>query len=670
MAMKISTLILRSMRKNIKHYYLYFFALIFSAALYFSFVTLQHNDAIDQLTQSSIKAGAGFKVGAVMLVIIVFFFVFYANQLFLKRRSKEIGLYQIVGMPKSTISYILALENLLLWVAALVTGILIGFLFSRFFALIFLKIIHVDGLVMLDFSFIALVQTLIVFTGLFIIVLIQTTWVVNRSTLLQLFHTTSNSEQKMKKMSPLQLILGALGLAAIVYGYYLSTTIFNINESANENTLFIKMGVVLASVIIGTYFVFRFSIALIMNAIRSSKNGHLSLKDVLAVSPIMHRMKSNALSLSIITVLTALALTVLSLSSITYYSIGAQIEQYTPYDMSVANDEGRVFEESLRAKGIDYRTDHYELLNVPIDFTPVMKNEEAKQASKGNQYFDTIVLKESDVKKKLPSISLNKNEAYILGYNSIFQKIMPLEIGNPMKLRVNNSIKHLKLIGVEAKNSVPSEITYGGKKTIVLSDQLFNQIKTNKQILKQTGWRTYTGYTITNSEQMDKAISIYKKSTKGGIFTSHSKGDFAPEEQFSIKSETYKHSLENIGLLIFVTGFLGLAFLLATGSILYFKQMTEAEEERESFKTLRKIGFTTDEIMKGIRRKQLFSFGIPLVVGVCHSYFAVKSGWMLFGTELVIPLVVTIGIYIVLYSIFAILSTKYYRKIVNDSLPQ
>ena len=80
-----------------------------------------------------------------------------------------------------------------------------------------------------------------------------------------------------------------------------------------------------------------------------------------------------------------------------------------------------------------------------------------------------------------------------------------------------------------------------------------------------------------------------------------------------------------------------MAFLFATGSILYFKQMTEAEEERGSFMTLLKIGFSTDDIMMGIHRKQLFSFGLPLLIGICHSYFAVKSGWMLFGTELVVP---------------------------------
>ena len=85
-------------------------------------------------------------------------------------------------------------------------------------------------------------------------------------------------------------------------------------------------------------------------------------------------------------------------------------------------------------------------------------------------------------------------------------------------------------------------------------------------------------------------------------------------------------------------------------------------------KILRKMGFTTNEIMSGIRRKQLFNFGFPLIIGLAHSYFAVKSGWILFGTELVAPLLITMGIYIVLYSIFAILSAGYYRKVVEAAL--
>ena len=79
------------------------------------------------------------------------------------------------------------------------------------------------------------------------------------------------------------------------------------------------------------------------------------------------------------------------------------------------------------------------------------------------------------------------------------------------------------------------------------------------------------------------------------------------------------------GLLIFITGFLGLVFLISTGSILYFKQMTEAEQERKSYATLRQLGFTVKDIMRGIIRKQAFVFGLPLLIGLLHSVFAIKA---------------------------------------------
>jgi len=107
---------------------------------------------------------------------------------------------------------------------------------------------------------------------------------------------------------------------------------------------------------------------------------------------------------------------------------------------------------------------------------------------------------------------------------------------------------------------------------------------------------------------------------------------------------------------------------MTTGSILYFKQMSEAEEERGSYTILRKIGFAERDIMRGIYMKQAFNFGVPLVIGLLHSYFAVKSGWFLFGTELTAPLWIAMCCYIALYTIFAILSVGYYKKVIRASL--
>jgi len=119
---------------------------------------------------------------------------------------------------------------------------------------------------------------------------------------------------------------------------------------------------------------------------------------------------------------------------------------------------------------------------------------------------------------------------------------------------------------------------------------------------------------------------------------------------------------------MFIVAFLGLAFLITSGCILYFKQMDESEDEKPNYTILRKLGFTEKDLLTGIIIKQLFNFGIPLVVGLLHSYFAVQSGWFLFGTELWTPMIIVMIIYTALYSIFGILSVLYYKKIIKEAL--
>src|SRR5699024_8889227 len=112
--MSFKQLIFRSLKKNLKNYYLYVFALIFGVALYFAFVTLQFDPALDSL-KGTIKGAAAIKTASVMLIAIVAVFLVYANNLFIKRRSKEIGLFQLVGLTKGKIFQILSAENLILY---------------------------------------------------------------------------------------------------------------------------------------------------------------------------------------------------------------------------------------------------------------------------------------------------------------------------------------------------------------------------------------------------------------------------------------------------------------------------------------------------------------------------------------------------------------------------
>jgi len=96
--------------------------------------------------------------------------------------------------------------------------------------------------------------------------------------------------------------------------------------------------------------------------------------------------------------------------------------------------------------------------------------------------------------------------------------------------------------------------------------------------------------------------------------------------------------------------------------------MDESEDEKPNYTILRKLGFTENDLLKGIKIKQLFNFGIPLIVGLLHSYFAVQSGWFWFGTELWTPIIIVMIVYTALYSIFGILSVLYYKKMIKEAL--
>ncbi len=659
--MSLSKLVLRSMKKNMKHYYLYFFALIFSVTLYFSFVTLQNNTEVWAAVQMSGTATAGFKAATYILYFIVLFFVLYANHLFMKRRSKEIGLYQLIGMTKGLIVRLLAIENILLFVGAVIIGMLAGFFSSRVFAMILLRVLEKEALVTMTFSTQALLQSMIVFTILLIIVLIQMAWMIHHVSLLALFSAAKQADERVRRFSALQMVIGFLGLILIAYGYYASTKLFDIESAGN---LFINMIIILATTIGGTFLVFRFSVAFIMNTIRLKKKGHLSIKDVLALTPIMHRMKSNAKSLTLITVLTGVSLGVTTLSYIAYYSSEASAYSQVPGDFILLEEQGERFLEKLEENNIAYDKIDYRLQGVTAAVGQLMSKKQQDNplyTMEGTIY--TIPL--SDYQQSVPEAKLSGNEVILTNYGGYMAEMFPLEKDHDLVVSAGELEETFHFVDIHDKSVISGIVTAGGGGPIfVVTDDMFKSLTTQAALYP---WHHQSTITLKSNEDIATAEKLYIQSNAGIIKAIDDKGETKQYTQSSYEGKR-KDNIESLGLTIFTTAFLGLAFLMTTGSILYFKQMSEAEEERDSYTILRKIGFAEKDIMKGIYMKQAFNFGVPLVIGLLHSYFAVKSGWFLFGTELTAPLWIAMCCYIALYTIFAILSVGYYKKVVRQSL--
>lgn len=653
--MTLRRLVLQSMKKNMRQYYLYFFSLIFGVTLYCSFITLRHNESVQKALTDGSTALAGFETASYLLYFIVTFFVLYANHLFMKRRGKEIGLYQLIGMTKGAVVRLLALENIILFMLAVVIGIGLGFVSSRLFAMILLRMLQVDALVTLSFSMEAVRQSLLLFSILLVIVVLQMAWIISRSSLLKLFNAVKQADERVKRFSAFQFIMGVVGIALIVYGYYESTRLFDLT-----NNLMGRMLLILSTTIGGTYLTFRYSIALLMNAIRMSRKGYLSVVDVLSVTPIMHRMKGSAKSLTLITTLTGLAIGISCLSYISYYSAEKDLREMMPFDYVFINGTETTFTDQLDKEKIDYETKTVELNKVAINIDELVDGEDSFY----NTSYETFVMRLSDFRKFVPDYELNGQNVMLTNFSEMMAKTAPIQLNKDVLVKVGDETMLYNVQDAREDTVVSNSINRGAP-VLVVSDKLFGTLlaKTGEQNVM-----TQTSVDLVNDADLEQAEKLYGAYGNREFVRDYSDDGEPMVGTLQSFEEIRQEYLQIFGLTIFVTAFLGLAFLLSTGSILYFKQMTEADEEKESYTIMRKLGFSTKDMMKGIYAKQAFVFGLTLLIGLLHSYFAVKSGWFLFGSQLTIPLVVTMGLYTFLYAIFAVLTTRYYKKVIDQSL--
>jgi len=272
-----------------------------------------------------------------------------------------------------------------------------------------------------------------------------------------------------------------------------------------------------------------------------------------------------------------------------------------------------------------------------------------------NQEAVSSVVSLSDYKKINPNAQLEEGETIITSYANVLSELLPLE--SKKKIQVKTSEKNYSLFIKEVREDefFLSVLASAGSPVLIVTDELFDEI----QKVQKPEITSQIGINLVNEKDRERAETLFKNLRERKAI------EYDYQKTYK---EYYDENIALNGMTIFVTGFLGLAFLLTTGSILYFKQMGEAEDERESYTILRKIGFSNGEIMRGIYVKQLFNFGMPLLIGLLHSYFAVKSGWWLFGSEMTTPMIIIILFYVAMYTVFGILSVLYYKKIVKEAL--
>ncbi|MCI3923940.1 FtsX-like permease family protein [Paenibacillus sp. TRM 82003] len=639
-------LAIRSMRRNVKHYYLYFFALIFSMSLFFVFASLQHDRQVQSMLDTSVNFVAAFQSAAILLLVIIGIFTVSSNRFFLRRRSREFGLYQLIGLSKGWVARYLFIENVLLGLGALLAGLICGALVSRLFVLILMNILQLDGVPAIRFSVSAAFETAMVFLFIIVITSIQMLVTIYRSTLLQLFQADRQPELSSQPAFMLTAIYSVLGITLIGYGY-------NLSGRMVDEQLVVKALLVLASTITGTYLLFRVTISWCISWLRKRKNGHLGLFDSVSLAPLMHRMKANANSLTLITVLSALTITLVTMAYSFYYSAEQDTRMAMPYDFTFENNplDAQSFQSELKREDISFR--HETIQSIRTKGVVLNPLDETSRREGNILWLPAEQLQSAGADLSVPSYgeAVEYNAWSSLAYDD-----------------ADVSKRHTKEIELQSDDGQTESVLV--KQLVVENimnfDILGNQLLVSEatlQVVEDIMYETadfervrVDTYRISDKADLSLASSIYDEKYKLG---DHDSYDFYTQ---------YKIALQISGLLIFIAAFLGLAFLASTGSILYFKQMTEAEQEEQSFKTLRQLGFDVPMIMKGIARKQIVVFLLPLSIGILHSLFAVKAASFMILSDITVPTLISIGAYACIYVLFALFSLGYYRKIIKNAM--
>ncbi|HCA7064806.1 TPA: ABC transporter permease [Staphylococcus pseudintermedius] len=632
--MRFSAIVLKNFKQNLRHYGIYLFSLMLSIALYFSFVTLKYTDSIANGENAKLlNSSAG--IGEKFLFVIIIIFLMYANRLFIKRRTKSFALFQLIGLSRKDLMRMMMLEQAIIFIGTTVIGLLLGLFGSRLLLLIVKKTAQIPLDIKILFEPAALTVTMILVVISFILIMVQSFIFIKRRSIIQLMYDVQQSEATQANMAKAEMTFGILGIAMIGLGYYLSTIMLK-----NIELTLISAFLILFLTVVGAYFFFRSSVSLIFKSLKRSKRGYVNVTDVVFTASIMHRMKKNAFSLTVIGIISAITITLLSFATISKANIENNVNGLAPHEFTYINEgEAQKLEAYLNAKNIPYNKVVQHVIEVPIVHSGKALHKDVNSLP---------IISDAEVDK----MDVNPGEITLVNYFKVSETFIGLDKG--VTIDLGRKEKHAPLeITETSPYNVLSYRAALGRSVGIIDHKTFEMLKATQIKDKDNPPITQVGFDLKSAKDVVKVESANEQFNQ-----------MLPQSRTSLEKEQLAFS----GMFLFVSGFLGVAFLIAAGCIIYIKQMDENEDEMANYQILRKMGYTHQDMFKGLALKIAFNFGLPLIIGLGHAFFAARAFNTLMNGVDFAPVIFAMTVYAVIYLIFAVLAYYHSRRVIKFSI--
>ncbi|MGT2957690.1 ABC transporter permease [Streptococcus bovimastitidis] len=595
-------------------------------------------------------------LAAVVLTIFATIMEIYSYNFLLKQRSREFGLYNILGMTKKQIGFVSILELWILFLAVITIGSIASYIFSHLFYLIFVNLVHYNKL-QLEIAPIAFVQTSIVFALIFVLLMTIGLFKVRQTSPLMLFKDQEQGEKEPKG----NILLAFLAIIAISIGYYISITSTKLAALAVLYRFFIAV----IFVIIGTYLFYIAFMTWYLKHKRSQKAYFYQPEHFVSTSQMIFRMKQNAVGLANITLLAVMAFVAIATTTALYSNTEYQTKEIFPKNSKITiqgknqKDLKKNFEKALlipldRSAG-EFTT--YESAMVSFNLSD-SKVEKVTAAELKNPNFAKMtysyLITADDFKKignKVPDLAENEILFFKQKDRSRLEKLDFLGIS--LKIKENlKSVKHPDTVN-----------TYNPTVIVVKDQKVFNQLLTlyNRYTKEPVASELVVLGDLTQNqiaEVLDKSGVL----SLNGHYVAHL------EQRAQFKKGFYAIT----GGFLFTGFILGLSFILGAALIIYYKQYTEGHLDQKSYKILQEVGMSSLQVKKTINSQLLLVFFTPLAFAILHFMVALvmlKQMLLNFGVtdSSMIYLVsgLTILIIVCLYFLIYRFTSRTYYKIIE-----
>ena len=599
--------------------------------------------------------------GVVMVAIFAFIFVMYANGFLIKRRNKEFALYGILGLEKKHIRKILFIEYSVLFICALIIGIIGGYIFGKvtFIALNYLLKDTAGSLMDFPFSMKACVSTAVLAFVLFVITLIRNNIKIYLATPVQLLGNQHKGEGEPKNRY-LFLLLGFILLGA---GYAIALTVQGILSSL---VYFFSAALL---VLFGTYLLYISFSIFILKLQRRNEKFYYKPTHFLSVSGLLYRMKANAVSLASVSILSTGVLITLSVTAAIYSTIQKTVDYVMPRDYSLSSDEIVTTENKDEIEHIlytaanqglevsngiedDYVSYGYETAaNRVGDELTVLKSEQALKP-----YFMIVRDLASYNKRTHQQIELKDNELLMCTNQKNLLDLDQVKIGD-----ITYTIH-------KVPNFIPS--TYAVESYGIIAKD-FTVMKKIGEVLQMKNIDTGEYYTpnITANLNWNLKSNVVDKTKYFATQTTYAKEH---SFDFETREAAIKKAYELNGGFLFLGILIGIIFIVGTVLITYYKQINEGYEDRDKFQIMKKVGLPDQLIHQTSNSQVLWLFLAPLAVATLHSLVASKIVSQLLGLfavnsymEYAQMLFAVIGIFFIVYFVIFRLTSRAYYRIVH-----